>query len=892
MRPEHWVYTIPLRLRSLFRRRQADQELDDELRDHVEARTEDYVAKGLPPPEAHRQALLEMDGIEKRKEECRDARRVNWIQELVQDLHFGVRMLRKSPGFTVVAVATLALGIGANTAIFSVVHGVLLAPLPYKQPDRLVVVWENNPRFPRVYVSYPNFRDWQRTARSFQEMAAFRDGGADLTAPGAPEHLDAKRISSGFFGTLGLNLALGRDFSPEEDRRGAAPVAIISDDLWRDRFMGRPDVLGKTVILDGGDYTIVGVAPPRFDLSTDADVYTPLNQLDPVVLDDRASHAGIFSVARLKSGVTVAESQAEMDTIQASLDHLYPEANRDLGVLLEPLKRVIFAGSSATLLILLGTVGLVLLIACANFANLLLVRSTARSREFAIRAALGASSARIIRQLITESVLLSLVGGALSVALAKWGVTLAGSAIPWSLPRNENVGVNGTVLLFALTVSIAVGIVFGLVPALKSRAVDPQSSLKEGGRGSSAAHHRAQSALVVLQMALTLVLLVGAGLLFRTIQRLWNVDPGFDASHLITFKVDVSPSQMKTPASARVAYQHLIGRIREIPGVQAADFTGTVPLTYSVGTMPFWINSQKPASLQGAPRVAMYLTGPDYLRTMKIPLLRGRFFTPQDTVKSPCVVVIDSVLARTFFPHSDPLKQTLSAGFEAFGPCRIVGVVGHVQDGEIGYSVWQHQPELYFPLYQDPDKWVLLNYPYTWIVVRTPLDLATVLPAIKSAVSDVGADQPVYNVLTMQQIVSDSMSSQRFPMILLGAFAGLALLLVTVGVYGVISYSVAQRIHEIGIRMALGAEKANIFRMMIGQGLRLALVGLSIGVVAALILTRVLSSFSELLYGLSENDPATFVAVSLVLIAVAILACYVPAYRATKVDPMVALKYE
>ncbi len=813
------------------------------------------------------------------------------MESLLQDLRFTLRMLRKSPGFTAIAVVTLALGIGANTAIFSVVQGVLLAPLPYKQSDRLVMVWENNPRYPRVWVSYPNFRDWQRTARSFQQMAAFMDGGADLTAPGAPVHLDAKRISSGYFGTLGLNLAVGRDFSTEEDRRGATPVAIISDGLWQDRFMGRPDVLGKTVILDGADYAIVGVAPPRFDLISDADVYTPLGQLDPLLLNDRASHAGIFSVARLKSGVTLTQSQAEMDTIQASLDHLYPEANRDLGVFIEPLKRVIFAGSSATLLILLGAVGLVLLIACANFANLLLVRSTARSREFAIRAALGGSSARIIRQLITESVLLSLVGGALGLALAKWGVTLARSAIPWSLPRTENIGVNGTILLFALTVSISVGILFGLVPALKSRAVDPQSSLKEGGRGSTAAHHRAQSALVVAQITLTLVLLVGAGLLLRTIQRLWNVDPGFDPSHLITFKVDVSPSQMKTPASTRVAYQHLIERIREIPGVQAADF-GTVPLTYSVGTMPFWINSQKPASLQGAPRVAMYLTGPDYLQTMKTPLLRGRFFTPQDTTKSPCVVVIDSVLARTFFPDSDPLKQTLSAGFEPFGPCRIVGVAGHVQDGEIGYSIWRHQPELYFPLYQDPDKWVLLNYPYTSIVLRTPLDLATVLAAIKSAVSGVGADQPVYDVRTMQQIVSDSMSSQRFPMILLGAFAGLGLLLATVGIYGVISYSVEQRIHEIGIRMALGAQTQSIFRMVVGQGLRLALFGLAVGAAGSLVLTRLLTSFSTLLYGVSADDPATFIVVSLLLAAVAVFACYIPARRAMRVDPIVALRYE
>jgi len=875
-----------------FRKSKLERQLDAELRFHVEQQTTDNIAAGMNPDEARRRALAQFGGLEYIKEETRDARGIHFLETLFQDVRFALRMLRKSPGFTAIAILTLALGIGANTAIFSVVQGVLLAPLPYKQPDRLVMVWENNPRYPRVWVSYPNFLDWQRTARSFQQMAAFIDRGADLTGPGAPEHLDAKRISSGFFGTLGVNLTLGRDFSSEEDRYGAAPVAIISNDLWRDRFMARTDVLSKTVILDGADYIIVGVAPPRFDLMTDADVYTPLGQFDPLVLNNRASHEGIFSFARLKQGVTLAQSQVEMDTIQASLDHLYPEANRDLGVFLEPPKRAMFAGSSATLLTLLGAVALVLLIACANFANLLLVRSTARSREFAIRAALGASSGRIIRQLITESVLLSLAGGTLGLALAKWGVTLAGSAIPWTLPRTDNIGVNGTVLIFALAVSIAVGILFGLAPALKSRAVEPQYSLKEGGRGSTAAHHRAQSALVVVQMALTLVLVVGTGLLFRTIQRLWQVNPGFEPSHVVTFKVDVSPSQMTSPASARVAYQHLIERIREVPGIEGADFTGTVPLTDSVGTMPFWISSQKPASLQGAPRVALYMTGPNYLQTMKIPLLRGRFFTPQDTTKSPCVVVIDSVLARTFFRDSDPLKQTLSAGFEPVGPCRIVGVVGHVQDGEIGYSPWRHEPELYFPLYQDPDKWVPLTYPYASVVLRTTLDPATVLPAIKSAVSGLGADQPVYDVRTMQQIISDSMSSQRFPMILLAAFAALALLLASVGIYGVISHSVAQRIHEIGIRMALGAQDHRILGMVLGQGLRLALFGLAVGAAASLVLTHLLTSFSSLLYGVSPGDPATFTAVSLLLAAVAVFACYIPARRAMRVDPMVALRHE
>jgi predicted permease len=767
-----------------------------------------------------------------------------------------------------------------------------LAPLPYFQPDRLVMVWENNPRFPRVFVSYPNFLDWQHSARSFRQMAAFMEQGVDLTGPGAPEHLDGKEISSGFFGTLGAKLTLGREFSPEEDRRGGTPVVIISNRLWRNRFDGGADALGKSVTLDGVDYTIVGVTPPGFRLEHDTDVYTPLGRSDPLILNDRAGHDGIFSVARLKPGVTVSQGQAEMNTIQNGLDQLYPDANRDLGIYIEPLKHEIVGDVGGTLLLLLGAVGLVLLIACANVANLLLARSAARAREFAVRSALGANRTRLVRQLLTESVLLSLAGAGLGLLIAMLGVRSVLAAVPEILPRTENVSVNGAVLLFTLVVSIAVGILFGLAPALKSWNADLQASLKEGARGSTSAHHRAQSSLVIVQMALTLVLLMGAGLLFQTIRRLWDVNPGFGTTHVITLKIGVSHSLTKTASSARIAYQQLIERVRKIPGVQAADFTSAVPLSGQGWTMPFWIGSQQPASLQGAPRLVMYLTGPDYFRTMEIPLLRGRFFTQEDTTKSPCVMIIDSVFAHTYFPDSDPLLQTLSAGFSPMGPCRIVGVVGHVRHWVLQDPSTYTQIQAYLSLYQDPDKWVPVNYPGMTIVVRTPLEPVTVMPAIKAAVYGGGSDQTIYDVRTMQEIAAESMSSQRFPMILLGVFAGLALLLASIGVYGVISYSVTQRTHEIGIRIALGAEKRTVFRMVIAQGLQLAFAGLAIGAVAALILARVLSSFSHLLYGVGAGDPLTFVAVSLMMTAVVVSACYIPARRAMRIDPMTALRHE
>jgi predicted permease len=814
------------------------------------------------------------------------------IAALGQDFRYALRQLRKSPGFTTVAVITLALGIGANTAIFSVVEGVVLAPLHYRDPNRLAMVWENNPRFPRVWDSYPNFQDWQRSARSFQHMAAFRQQQVDLTSPGTPSHLKASQITSGFFDTLGTELALGREFTPQEDQPGGAPVVVISQHVWRERFGRNPAVLGQSVTVDGVNYSVVGVAPSGFRLIDDADVYTPLGQLDPLILNDRASHDGIFTLARLKSGVSIFQSQAEMSTIQDRLDRLYPNDNRDLGIYVEPLKQVIVGGVGQTLALLLGAVGLVLFIACANIANLLLARSAARSREFAIRSALGANRVRLARQLLTESVILSLIGASLGSLIAFLGIRSALLAMPGILPRSEDVTVNAPVLLYTLIVSLVVGILFGLAPAIKSRTVDVQLSLKQGGRGSTAAHRRAQSSFVIVQVALTLVLLVGAGLLLRTVLRLWNVNPGFDTDDIVSLKVGVSRSLTKSPADTRVTYEQLIERIRQIPGVEAADFTSAVPLSGQGGYLPFWLDSQKPESLQGAPRTGWFLTGPDYLRTMGMQLLQGRFVNKHDDTKSPCVAVIDSNFARAFFPDGKPIGHTITAGFAAFGPCVIVGIVNHVKYAGLQDSGPASQYQAYYSLYQVPDQWVPLNYPDASIVVRTPLDAAKLIPAIKGVVYQGSNYQPIYNVQTMQQIISNSMSEQRFLMILLGAFAVLALMLASVGIYGMISYSVTRRVQEIGVRMALGADKAKVLRLFIGQELKLVLSGIAIGTTGALVLTRTLRSFSHLLYGVGSWDPLTFGTVSIVLIALAALAAYVPARRATKVDPMVALRYE
>ncbi|MGC2331849.1 MAG: ABC transporter permease [Candidatus Acidiferrales bacterium] len=888
-----WLYTMSSWLKSLFRRRSADQELDDEIATHLELMTDENVAKGMTPEQARRAAKLELGGVEQVKESVRAVRVGAWIDTFLQDVLFGLRMLRKNPGFTAVAVLTLALGIGANTAIFSVVEGVLLAPLPYRQPDRLVTVWENNSRVPIDSISYPNFRDWQRHSTSFKQMAAVVSWSYDLSGPGTPEHLDGREVTAGFFSTLGIKFELGRDFVPAEDTRGGAPVAIISNALWRERFGRIQNVLGKTLAMNGVSYAVVGVLPPGFYFWSRSDVYTPLGQGDPLMLNARGGHPGIDCIARLNQGVNVGQAQAEMHRIQTNLDRLYPEADHGTGTTVMPLKQWWFEAGwfgnmSRTLLLLLGAVGLLLLIAGSNFANLLLARSAARAREFAIRSALGASRLRLARQLITESVLVSLAGGALGVLAAFWGVRPMLATMPEDLPRSQNIAVNSAVLLFTLAISITIGVVFGVAPALKHRNSDLQTPLQEGSPGSTRSHPM-QGVLVIVQTALTLVLLAGAGLLFRTIRNLWDVNPGFDAQHALTFKVVVSSSLVKSPSSTRAAYRQLLETFRNIPGVEAADFTDLVPLTPHSNGAPFFIDDNKPASLQNAPRVLMFDIGTDYLRTMGIPLLRGRFFTTEDTAKSPCVMVIDSVFARMYFPHSNPLDHTLTVGFEPFGPCRIIGVVGHVKHWGLGTTNQFTQNEAYFSLYEDPDKWTKGDYAVTTMVVRTPLDMSSVMPAIRAAADEDGLNQPVYDVQPMQQIVSESMSSERFPMTLLIAFAALALILASVGMYGVISYSVTERVREIGIRMALGAQQQDILRGVLGQGARITLTGIAIGVAASFGLTRLIAT---MLFGVSATDPLTFAAVVALLFAVALLACWIPARRAMRVDPMVALRHE
>jgi predicted permease len=819
------------------------------------------------------------------------------MRTLLQDLRYGLRMLASHAGFTIVAVLTLALGIGANTAIFSVINGVLLQPLPYRDPGRLMIMGEKTPEFDMMSLSYPNFLDWQRESRSFQSLGALRWTAYDLTGSGTPEHLDGKMVSAGFFSTLGIRPLLGRDFEAQEDHVGAGRVAMISGGLWKRRFGASPDVIGKPVTLSGEAYTVIGVIPADFRLLDTADVYTLLGQWDDVLAHSREAHPGLRAVGRLKPGVTRDQAQADMNNVAAQLAQTYPKSNAQHGVNLRPLAQESVGDVRPALLVLLGAVGFVLLIACANVANLLLARSTARRREMAIRAAMGATQGRMIRQLLTESVLLALAGGALGLLLARWGTQAVVAAIPGGLPRMENIGVDKWVLAFTMALSVATGVIFGLVPALQTSRLDLHTTLQEGSRGSTGGQNRLRSVLVVAEVAASLVLLIGAGLMLKTMWRLSRVGPGFNPRGLLTFSVSLSPANRATPDRIRTTYRQLAEGIQAIPGVRAAGTVDDLPLSGSDSELPFWVSGRPRPSSQSEMLWALdYDVSPGYLRAMDIPLLRGRFISDADIKGSAPVMVIDEAMAKSLFPREDPIGQSIRIAVpEGFGPgldrpIEIVGVVGHVKHFGLATDASSKiQYQVYLPFMQLPDQIMPLMAPAMTMTVRTTVDPLSLVSAVRRRLAEQGGDQPVFGVQTMAQIVSDSVAGRRFSMLLLGVFAGLALLLAAVGIYGVISYTATQRTHEIGIRMALGAARTDVLRLVVGDGLRLSLVGVGAGLAAALGLTRLMSS---MLYGVRSTDIVTFAAVSMLLAGVATLASYVPARRATKVDPMVALRYE
>jgi predicted permease len=812
---------------------------------------------------------------------------------LLQDLKYGLRMLAKNPGFTAVAVLTLALGIGANTALFSVVNGVLLNPLRYAEPDRLVALYSRVPNYDRASISYPNFLDWVRENRSFSALAAYRPDDFTLAGRGEPERVAAEMVSASFFPLLRVQPVLGRTLLPEDDQIGARPVVLISGGLWKRKFGSSKDVLGQSLTLNDVAYTIVGVIPADFRYTginfQQSDVYTPIGQWNDSTFRNRRAGMGTFAVGRLKAGVTIEQAKADMDALGRHLAEQFPEVDKNTGITLVPLKQAVVGDIRPSLLVLMAAVGFVLLIACVNVANLSLARSTGRTHEFAIRTALGAGQGRMVRQLLTESFLLALAGGGLGLLLASWGLQGALKALPQALPRAEEVHLDGRVLLFTLAASVLAGILFGLAPALKTSRADLQETLKEGGRGLSGARHRAQRVFVVVEMALALVLLAGAGLMIRSLVKLWSVNPGFDPHNVLTFLISF-PSRTDSPEVVRATWRQLHDSLNAAPGVQAASLdASSVPMA-SESDLPFWLEGQPKPSTQAEMKITLfYIVEPDYLKAMKIPLVRGRFLSPQDDEHSPIVVVIDESFARIHFGGQDPIGKRVNFGILNV-TAEIVGVVGHVKQFGLDEGPAPGlEAQCYFPIVQFPDRFIPLLARRVGVVARTAGSPLAQLGSIRHALGQVNAQSVMYGTKAMDGIVADSLAARRFSMVLLGTFAGLALVMSCVGIYGVIAYLASQRTHEIGVRMALGAARWHVLQMVLREGAKLALVGVAVGVVAAFGLTRLMA---KMLFGVSAHDPLTFAGVAGLLILVALAACYLPARRATRVDPMVALRYE
>jgi predicted permease len=816
------------------------------------------------------------------------------MQTLLQDLRYGLRMLAKSPSFTAIAVLTLALGIGANTVLFSVVNGVLLNALPFPAPDGLVALFTNRIHFERASISYPNFLDWQRENQTFASMAAFRPDDFNLTGAGEAEHLRGEMVSADFFSTLGVKPAVGRWFTPEEDRLGGAPVVVISAGLWKRKFGSAADIVNGKMTLNGTEYTIVGVLPATFTLRMqnfpeNNEVYVPIGQWADVIFHDRSAGLGTKAIGRLKAGVTVEQARADMVSIANRLAEAYPVEDKDSGVTVMSLKESMVREIKPFLLVLMGAVGFVLLIACVNVANLSLARSMSRSREFAIRSALGAGTYRVLSQLLTESVLLAGAGGALGLLLAIWGKAGALRLVSDSLPRVQEVRLDGRVLAFTIVISLLSGILFGLAPALKILRPDLQVTLKEGGRGSSGGRHRAQGIFVAIELSMAVVLLIGAGLMMRTLSRLWNVSPGFNPNHVLTFDVGLPPSaDMATPAAIRASLLEVHNRLASIPGVQSVSLLrGSIPMG-SDSEDPFWIEGRpKPLSDNDKYWSIWSEVEPDYLKVMSIPLVRGRFFTSQDTESAPRVAVVDEDFADKFFPGEDPIGKFFVDDY--VGPTRIVGVVGHVKQWGLDDKFAMHS-EFYLPFQQIADKYMSRVNRSTTVVLRVTGEPLGFVDIIRRELEQMNSELVMFDPKSMDDIVyNQSVLAQRFSMILLGVFAGVALLLASVGIYGVVSFVVGERTREIGIRIALGAQQTHVLRWVLSEGAPMALIGIGSGLAASFLLTRLMAG---LLYGVSAMDPLTFAVVAMLLMVVAMAACYIPASRAMRVDPIKALRHE
>jgi putative ABC transport system permease protein len=879
MRWEHWFYTVPLRLRSLFRRGQVEAELNEELRYHLERQIEVNTAAGMSVEEARYAALRAMHGLDQRKEECRDMRRVRLIEDLWQDFRFSLRSLLKRPGFTAIVLIALGLGIGANTAIFSLVNAVILQPLPYRDPDRLISVYGTRNRSTQGSVGPTDFLDYRSQNKTFEQFAASSSMmlPMNLTGSGEPERLSASAITGNYFDTFGVRPALGRGFSLENEKIGQDHVTVLSHAFWQTRFGGDPNIVNKTINLDGKAYEVLGVMPAEVVLPQPAQLWVPLNfDADPEMKMRNARF--LLSIGRLKEGVTLDQAQTDTDLIAAQLEQQYPDSNTGWSLRLIPLREILVGGSRTMLFILFGAVGFVLLIACANVANLLLVRAAARQKEIAMRTALGASRLRIVRQMITESLLLAIFGGAFGALLAVAGVKLLVSLGEDNIPRTANVKIDATVLAFTLIISLATGLLFGLAPAIRAMKENLVDALKDGIRGGSEAtvKNRTRSLLVVFESAIAVMLLIAAGLLIRSLVALQNVDPGFDPNNVLTLRVDLSRQKYNTPEKASTFFEQLETRVAGLPGVEAVGLITDLPLSGEARDMPYRVEG-RPATSDTA-FVDFRRVNKNYFSAMRIPLRRGRNFTEQEVRQSDQAIVVSQAFVDSVFPNEEALGKRLIiwSGIRD-EPYEIIAIVGDTR-----YQSLQGEPSA--TMYVPTREFLFVN-----LVIRTQGDPLSLVGGVRKEVNALDPDQPIAAIRPMTEWVAMSAAGARYRTTLLGLFALLAMILAATGIYGVMSYSVAQRTQEIGVRMALGARPLDVLKLVVRQGMMLALIGAIVGLAGALALTRVMSS---LLFGVTERDPITFVAVAALLIVVAFISCFVPAHRATRVDPLMALRCE
>jgi predicted permease len=879
------VRAMLMRLFGVFGSARAERELSAEIESHLQLHIDDNIRAGMTPQEARRRAVLALGGVDQTKEQYRDRRGLPALESLVRDLRYGVRTLIKSPGFAVAAVLILGLGIGVNSAIFTVVNAVVLKPLPFADADRIMRVWQTPPQTqftdPVFPISPANFIDYDAQNQVFEKMAIYRSGRQTLTGQGEPEAVITLRASADFLPILGVTPYLGRGFTKDDDRADGPRSALLGDAFFKSRFGGDASIIGKTIILNRVPHTVIGIVPPLTAVAHRMQVWVPLAW----TAEDRAVRANhnYVAIAKLKPGVTVAAAQADLDAISKRLEAAYPEDNKDWGALVRSLQDDMIGQVRTSLLVLLGSVAFVLLIACANLANLMLVRTHGRAKEIAVRGALGASRVRVVQQILAEGLVLGIGGGLAGLLAASYTVDLLRSAFGTLLPRFVEVAVDTRVLAFTAAIAIVTGLAAAFVPAWKLTGRDASDALKTGpGRGSSPAHHgRIRNVLVVSEVALALMLLIGAGLLMRSLNSLRAVDPGFDPRNLLTGTVIVPNAKYPTPELRNQFFERVLQNVRALPGVESAARIDNVPL--QGGSSQYVIvEGQPPVKESELPVVAIRAISPDYFKTAKIQMIRGRDFTTADGYGRPPVIIVGERTAQRFFPNQDPIGRHITLTMMMKEPAEIVGVVREIKMGSLDATEAESETVIYAPFDQ-------LAFGGATIVMRTATDAASHTRALIGAVRAVDPEQPVLDIATMEDIVEQSLGQRPFAMLLLGVFATLALVLASIGIYSVLAYTVRQRVKEIGIRMALGAPSRGVLRLVVIEGLKPTLIGVVLGLVLAALLVRVMTT---LLYGVDQHDPGTFSVVAVLMVIVGVVATLVPAWRATRVDPIVTLRSE